>query len=167
MPRHLARRSTIRRSTPRVPRPQFPRPLSFASRGAARTRRPDLTAHGSDGGDDLYGTVLVKALESDVCVLTGTDLADVVPAGFVGHLAEDLRTAGHPVIADVSDETVRSVASGAPAVLKMSHDQLVAGGSAADDDTYSPLDAARRLVDRGVGAVVVSRVAEPGMLVTR
>ncbi|MBC7549916.1 MAG: phosphofructokinase, partial [Cellulomonas sp.] len=35
-----------------------------------------------------------------------------------------------------------------------------------DDDTYSPLDAARRLVDRGVGAAVVSRTAEPGLLVT-
>lgn len=116
--------------------------------------------------DDLYGTVLVEALESDVCVLTGADPADVVPAGFFGRLAEDLRTAGRTVIADVSHDTARAVASGSPAVLKMSHEELVTGGFAADEEAGSLLDAARRLVDRGVGAVVVSHAAEPGLLVT-
>jgi len=116
--------------------------------------------------DDLYGTVLVEALESDVCVLTGADPADVVPPGFFGRLAEDLRTAGRTVIADVSDDTARAVATGSPALLKMSHEELIAGGFSADDDARSLLDAARRLVDRGVGAVVVSHAAEPGLLVT-
>lgn len=116
--------------------------------------------------DDLYGTVLVEALESDVCVLTGADPAHVVPGSFFGRLAQDLRVAGRRVVADVSGECARAVAGAAPDVLKISHEELVAGEFSADESAGALLAAARRFVDGGVGAVVVSRAAEACLLVT-
>ena len=116
--------------------------------------------------DDLYGTLLVDALEADVLVVTGAEPADVLPASFFGRIVRDLRSAGRAVVADLSGEAAVAAAKAGPTVLKMSHEEILAAGLAADPEPTSLLAAARALVDQGVGAMVVSRAQEPALLVT-
>ncbi|TRW46533.1 1-phosphofructokinase family hexose kinase [Georgenia yuyongxinii] len=116
--------------------------------------------------DDLYGTVLVDALEADVLVVTGAEPADVVPASFFGRIVRDLKQAGCTVVADLSGEAAISAAKAGPHVLKMSHEEVCAAGLAPDADEASLLAAARKLVERGVRAMVVSRAQESSLLVT-
>lgn len=128
--------------------------------------RVDQVPLGRHELDDLFGTVLVESLDTDVVVLGGSEPASAVPADFFGRLAEDLRAAGRGVVADLSGEAARAVLGSAPAVLKMSHTEMHESGFADSTTTGDLLAGARRMVAGGVGAVVVSRSDEPTMLVT-
>lgn len=114
--------------------------------------------------DDLAGTFLVASLDADVCVLTGTQDPTLAP-DVLGRLARDLRAAGRTVVADLSGPQARAVASVEGVVLKMSHEELVAGGFAADASLPALRAAARELVAAGLRALVVSRAGEPALVV--
>ncbi|WP_043350439.1 1-phosphofructokinase family hexose kinase [Beutenbergia cavernae] len=116
--------------------------------------------------DDLYGTVLVAALDADACVLTGAQPARVLPSSFFARLVRDLRAAGKPVVADLSGGHAKAAADAGPSVLKMSDEELVEAGLAPGDGEEALVDAAQRLVTRGTGAVVVSRAGNPALVVT-
>ncbi|MFW2512414.1 1-phosphofructokinase family hexose kinase [Demequina sp. SO4-13] len=116
--------------------------------------------------DDLYGMALVDALGSDVVVVTGVEPAGLVPPSFFARLVADVRAAGLPVVADLSGAAALAVIEEGPAVLKMSHEEVNAAGLAEDDDLDSLRGAAERMVEAGVGAVVISRAHEPTLLVT-
>lgn len=139
--------------------------------------------------DDLYGTVLVEALDADVCVITGAYPAPLLPATFFGRLIGDLRAAGVRTVADLSGDAAREAVRAGVDVLKMSHEELIEAGFAADDSVASLREAARGMVrvgnghgsvapspddaqlpddaqPIGVGAMMVSRAAEPALLVT-
>ncbi|MEE6287275.1 PfkB family carbohydrate kinase [Georgenia sp. MJ173] len=116
--------------------------------------------------DDLYGTVLVEALESDVVVITGAEPADVLPASFFSRIVRDVRSAGKLIVADLSGEAALAAAAEGPAVLKMSHEEIQASGLA-DDDSLAALEAAgNRLVSGSVGAAIISRAGEPTLVIT-
>jgi 1-phosphofructokinase len=142
--------------------------------------------------DDLYGTMLVEGLDADVCVITGAYPTPLLPPSFFGRLVGDLRAAGVRTVADLSGKAAAEAARAGVDVLKMSHEELVEAGMAADDSVASLRAGARRLLradpgrpaghrdeprddDPGgddaspagsVGAMVVSRAAEPALLVT-
>lgn len=116
--------------------------------------------------DDLFGTVLVQALDADVAVLTGAEPAGTIEPGFFGRLAADLRANGRRVVADLSGEAARSAVEAGLDVLKISHEEMVEGALADDEDLDSLVTGARALLEQGVGAVVVSRAAEPTLVVT-
>ncbi|GAA1638493.1 PfkB family carbohydrate kinase [Georgenia ruanii] len=116
--------------------------------------------------DDLYGTVLVDALEADVLVVTGAEPAGVVPATFFGRIVRDLRQAGRTVVADLSGEAALSAAKAGPHVLKLSHEEVCAAGLAPDAEPASLIAAGRRLVQMGVRAMVISRAQDPSLLIT-
>jgi 1-phosphofructokinase len=116
--------------------------------------------------DDLYGLTLVEALDSDVLVVTGVDPPSLVPADFFGRLVADVRAAGVPVVADLSGEAALAAIEEAPTVLKMSHEEVLAGELASDDSVDALRAAAAKLVAQGIEAVVISRAAEPALLVT-
>lgn len=121
--------------------------------------------------DDLYGTALVEALDADVCVITGAFPARVLPGSFFGRLVGDLRAAGIKTVADLSGDAAREAVNAGVDVLKMSHSELVEAKLAEDDSVPALRDGARRLIQprgegRGVGAVMVSRAADPALLVT-
>ncbi len=146
--------------------------------------------------DDLYGTVLVEALDADVCVITGAYPAPLLPASFFGRLIGDLRAAGVRTVADLSGDAAREAVKAGVDVLKMSHEELIEAGFAADDSVASLREAARGMVRAGnshdgdehegrgsaetpapaagsddarpigVGAMMVSRAAEPALLAT-
>lgn len=124
---------------------------------------PPLSRHELD---DLYGTVLVQALESDVIVVTGDEPPDVVPASFYGRIVRDLRSMGKVVVADLSGEAAATAAAEGLDVLKMSHEEVRAAGLARDGSLAELRTAASRLVDTGVRAMVLSRAADPCLVVT-
>lgn len=115
--------------------------------------------------DELFGAALVAGTEADVCVLTGTQPADVLSPGFYSRLAHDLLVAGARVVADLADEAAVGVADEGPTLLKMAHNEVVDAGLAADDSVDSLRRAATELVSRGVGTMVVSRADQPTLVV--
>nr|WP_240645735.1 PfkB family carbohydrate kinase [Georgenia sp. SYP-B2076] len=116
--------------------------------------------------DDLYGTLLVDALDSDVLVVTGAEPSSVVPSSFFGRIIRDLRSAGKPVVADLSGNAARVAAKAGPSVLKMSHEEVRAAGLTEDAEPASLLAVAREMVAGGVEAMVVSRAQDPALIVT-
>lgn len=124
---------------------------------------PQLTRHELD---DLYGTVLVEALESDVLVLTGAEPDRVLPAGFFSRLVRDVRSVDKPIVADLSGDAAKAAAREGPTVLKMSHEELQGAGLTAGDSVEELQAAGRRLVEQGVEAMLISRAGEPTLLVT-
>lgn len=127
--------------------------------------RMDPTPLGRHDLDDLFGTMLTRALDADVATLTGAEPADVVPADFFARLARDLRAAGRRVVADLSGEAAAAVVDERLDVLKISHEEMVEGGFAEGEGLEALLDGARGLLGRGAGAVVVSRAADPTLVV--
>ncbi len=79
-------------------------------------------------------------------------------------LATDLAAAGGRVVADLAGEHLSAVLEGGPAVVKVSHDELVNVGRARDDSVPQLLAAARRLRTDGAGAVLLSRAAQPSIV---
>jgi 1-phosphofructokinase len=118
------------------------------------------------GLDDLYGTTLVTALESDVCVLTGSRSDVGLPGDFYGRLVDDLRASGRTVVADLSGEPAAAVVEAGCPVLKISHDEMVEGGFAAGTGLDDLRKAARAMVGQGPAGVVVSRADAPTLVVT-
>ena len=116
--------------------------------------------------DELFGAALIAGAEADVCVLTGTQPADVLSPGFYSRLAHDLHVAGARVVADLAQEAAVGVAAEGPALLKMAHDEVVDAGLADDDSVEGLRRGATTLVDQGVGTMVVSRADAPTLVVT-
>jgi len=121
--------------------------------------------------DDLYGIVLVEALGADACILTGADPSSLLPPDFLGRLAADLRGSDTRVVADLSGEAALAVAGAGVDVLKMSHEELLDADVAESDSPRDLVAAARELLALAeepdeAHAVMVSRAADPGLLVT-
>lgn len=116
--------------------------------------------------DDLYGTVLVSALDAAVTILTGSETDVGVTPSFFERLTNDLHASRRTVVADLSGEQARAVASGTGAILKISHEEMVESGFSDDDSESALLAAAGELVAGGPRALVVSRAEDPTLLVT-
>jgi len=124
---------------------------------------PQLTRHELD---DLYGTVLVEALEADVLVITGAEPDRVLPPTFFSRLVRDVRSVDKAIVADLSGEAAKAAAAEGPTVLKMSHEELHAAGLVEGDSLEELQQAGHRLVAQGVEAMLISRAGEPTLLVT-
>lgn len=118
--------------------------------------------------DDLYGTVLVEALEADVLVVTGAEPAGVVPSNFFRRLISDIHSAGGTVVvADLSGSAAAAALEAGLNVLKISHEEMLEAGLAGSDDVAELRAAAERIVaENPVDTVVVSRAEKPALLVT-
>ncbi len=114
--------------------------------------------------DELYGAAVVTALELPVCVLGGPHDPSPVPADVYRRLAKDLRSDDRRVIADLSGDPLEAALSGGIDVLKVSHEELVRDGHATGESLEELVDAGRGLQRRGAAHVVVSRAAEPALL---
>ena len=123
----------------------------------AQTPPDPLDRHGVD---DLYGAALVAAIDTGLLAMAGPTSWELLTAGFYERLAGDARRAGVQVVADVSGSPLDEVLRGGVDVLKVSADELCRDGLVDSDDEPAVLAAARRLVDRGAGAVVVTRAGE-------
>lgn len=130
----------------------------------AETPPPALDRHELD---HLYNAAVAHGLESGVLAMAGVPVPGLVGADFYGRLAVDLAGNGVDVVADVSPELLRPVASAGARLLKVSHEELVEAGLADDPGDASVRSAAEELVGMGAGTVLVSRAERPALVVGR
>jgi 1-phosphofructokinase len=114
--------------------------------------------------DELYGAVLVEALEGDVCVLAGSGAEPLLEPVVYQRLAGDLRANDALVVADLSGDELLCALEGGLAVLKASAADLRDDGHVDDDDLESALHCARRLVADGADTAIVT-CAERGSII--
>jgi 1-phosphofructokinase len=113
--------------------------------------------------DALYELMLHEGITHGTALLGGPNSDDVIPAALYARLATDLSRNGCRVAADLSGKRLDAVLEGAPFVIKVSHEELLADGRADNDDPATLVAAMRQLREEGAGTVIVSRAAEPAL----
>lgn len=107
--------------------------------------------------DDLYSVTLAAALESGVCVLTGTHQHPVVDDEVYRRLASDLHAHGVQVVADLSGGPFTSALEGGLTLVKISDEELLRDGWITEPTGEQIDNAIGRLRDAGAEHVIVSR----------
>lgn len=115
--------------------------------------------------DELYGATFTAALEADVCVLGGPGSDDVVPAEVYRRLTSDLVANGATVVADLSGALLDAVIDSRASVVKVSHEELLRDGRAADGSPSALLDAVVAVADSTGGTVACTRAGESTLAV--
>ncbi len=135
-------------------------------RGGAReviveTPSPVLGRHELD---DLFGMTVTSGLAADVTMLTGERQEGVLPVDTYERIAEDLRSNGRTVIADLAREPLRAALRGGLDVVKVSAEELCTHGWTSDESVDELADAARQIKREGADVVLVSRAEEAALL---
>lgn len=115
--------------------------------------------------DDLLNTTLACALGSRVCVLAGVPVPGMIDADRYATLTRNLRRNGVIVVTDLSRELILPVAAAGADVMKVSHEDVVGIGLATDASEAALTSAAKALLSRGAGSVIVSRAERPSIAV--
>lgn len=113
--------------------------------------------------DALYELVLREGLLAGFALLSGPHDLRVLPDGMYTRLATDLAGNGCTVAVDLSGSRLTAVLAGAPALVKVSHEELVDDGRADGEDVPALVKAMRELRKEGAVTVVVSRAADPAL----
>lgn len=114
--------------------------------------------------DDLFGATVTSGLGTDATLLTGERQDGVLPAETYGRIAEDLRSNDRMVLADLAREPLRAALRGGLNVAKLSSEQCCADGRAPGETTEELAGAMRQIHEEGAAVVLVSRAAEPALL---
>jgi 1-phosphofructokinase len=117
--------------------------------------------------DDLFGMAVTSGLGTDATLLTGERQDGVLPPDTYERIAEDLRSNGRTVMADLARDPLAAALRGGLDVAKISSEELCAYGRAKDDSVGELAAAMRQIRDEGADIVLVSRAAEPALLLTR
>ena len=126
----------------------------------AETRSPRLLRHELD---ELYGVAVTTGLDADITLLTGPHNEGVLPGDFYRRLTADLRANGRPVIADLTGAPLEAALAGTVDLLKMSDEEVVAGGYAASREADELVPALEALRGAGADNVLISRGPEPAL----
>nr|WP_296067681.1 PfkB family carbohydrate kinase [uncultured Actinoplanes sp.] len=113
--------------------------------------------------DELYNLALAEGLRAGVAILSGPAHPSVISPKVYRRLAGDLRANGCKVIADLSGKHLGAVLDAGLDVIKVSHEELIMDGLAADDSDEALTKALKKLHDDGAEAALVSR-ADAGAL---
>lgn len=113
--------------------------------------------------DSLYEAALTAGLEHGFALLSGPHDHRVLPDSLYRRLTADLTANGCAVAADLAGERLEAVLQGGPALVKVSHEELLDDGRADDDSSAALVAAMRTLRSEGAGTVVVSRADEPAL----
>ena len=130
----------------------------------AETSSPTLARHELD---DLYGVTLTAGLDSAAVLVTGPRNEGVLPAEVFERLCRDLRGNGRLVLADLSGEPLTAALRGGIDFLKVSDVDLVDDRRMDDRELASAVEAAGSLLAEGAANVLVTRSAEPALLLGR
>lgn len=114
--------------------------------------------------DDLFGATVTSGLGADATLLTGERQDGVLPAATYGRIAEDLRSNGCTVLADLTGEPLREALRGGLNIAKLSSEQIHADGRAPGETTEELVAAMRQIKQEGADCVLVSRAADPALL---
>lgn len=130
-------------------------------------REPVVESHGDPLArhdlDELYGLALAEGLRASVSLLSGPSDPSVVDPEVYRRLAHDLSRNGCVVLADLSGEHLTATLSGGLYLVKVSHEELINDGRAADDSEAALVRAMQGLLAEGARAVVVSRAEQPAL----
>lgn len=113
--------------------------------------------------DELYNLALAEGLRASVAVLSGVQDPGVVEPDVYRRLAGDLRRNGCKVVADLTGDYLTAVLHSGLDFLKVSHDEMIAEGRAADESEESLVDALFQLNKEGAEAVLMSRAEKPAL----
>lgn len=114
--------------------------------------------------DELFSGAVAAALDSDVLALCGPYPGEALPLEIYGNLVADVKANGTPVIVDLSPPRLDSALEGGPDLVKI-NDWEVARYVEGPVDTKERMRAAAgRLLEAGAGAAIVTRAAEPAMV---
>ncbi|HVW48310.1 MAG TPA: PfkB family carbohydrate kinase [Solirubrobacterales bacterium] len=114
--------------------------------------------------DDLFGIAVTSGLSADVTLLTGERQDGVLPTETYGRIAEDLRSNGRTVLADLARGPLAAALAGGLDVAKVSDEELCAYGRASGDTTEELAQAMRAIREEGADVVLVSRAGDPALL---
>lgn len=107
--------------------------------------------------DDLFSTTVAAALAADVLVVTNPLPGDSLPPRFYSDLVADTRSAGTPVLVDLSSPRLDAALVGRPDLVKLNDWELaqyVVGPVDSDDERESAVAALRAA---GAHSVIVTR----------
>ncbi|MFN0090088.1 MAG: PfkB family carbohydrate kinase [Acidimicrobiales bacterium] len=96
-------------------------------------------------------------------MLGGPGLSPMLPADIYRRLSADLVANGRTVVVDLSGEPLAAAAAGGASVMRMSHEELLAEGRAADDTVPALAAAMRSLSPEGASAVVCCQAERPAL----
>lgn len=130
--------------------------IAVASAAGPRLERREI--------DELYEKMIAAALDADVAMLTGPQPPDALSGDFYRRIATDIRANGTPVVADLSGPALLGALEGGIDLLKISNQEVVEEGLAQSLDRGPQIHAMRELRDRGARAVLLSRAADPALL---
>lgn len=127
----------------------------------ARTESGRLSRHEAD---ELYGLALSAALDAGLALLTGVDPPSVLDSEIYRRLAGDLRSNGVRVIADLSGSFLTASLAGGLDLLKISEEEVLAEALASSSRIEDLRHTLTRLHEDGAETVLISRVAEPALV---
>ena len=107
--------------------------------------------------DELFSMTTAAALGADVLAVCNPLPADALPLAVYGDLVADVRANGTPVLVDLSSPRVDSALAGAPDLVKLNDWELAGYVSGPVGEPDELRAAARRLLDAGAQAVLVTR----------
>jgi 1-phosphofructokinase len=114
--------------------------------------------------DELYGITLASGLDADITLLSGVQPEQILDADIYRRLTGDLRANGQTVIADLTGAPLAAALAGGLAVLKLSHEELLAERRTAGDGVNDLLEAMRALNRAGADSVLLSRGPIPALV---
>lgn len=113
--------------------------------------------------DELYTIALAEGLRSDVTVLSGPADPSVVDPDVYRRLTTDLTGNGVRVVADLSGVHLAAVLRGGASFVKVSHEELLRDGRAADGTEDALVAAGTALLSAGAAAALISRAGDPAL----
>ena len=120
-----------------------------------RAGEPDIHVHA--GGQGVWQARMLSSLRG----AGGPHDDRIVPSTLYRRLTNDLQANGCTVAVDLAGERPTAVLDGKPALVKVSHEELIEDGRADGEEPPELVKAMRELHAAGAGIVVVSRAAEP------
>jgi 1-phosphofructokinase len=115
--------------------------------------------------DDLFSNTVAAALDAEVLALCGPYPGEALPLEIYGNLVADVRANGTPVIVDLSPPRLDSALEGEPELVKINDWELAKFVEGPVDSEARMRAAIGRVMERGAGAVIVTRAEEPAMVV--
>jgi 1-phosphofructokinase len=113
--------------------------------------------------DELYNIALAEGLRAPVSVLGGPAHPSLLKPDVYRRLATDLTANGSRVLADLAGDCLKAALAGGLALVRVSHEEVLDAGLAADEGLAALCGAARRLRDEGAAQVIISRAHEPAL----
>jgi 1-phosphofructokinase len=114
--------------------------------------------------DELFSSSVAAAIDCGVLALCGPYPGEALPLEIYGALVADVRANGTRVVVDLSPPRLESALEGGPDLVKINDWQLAQYVSGPVDTGERMRDAARRLLEAGAQAVIITRAEEPAMV---